>query len=161
MYFLPKMKSLKAYAAVAFASAAIFAGNSSVEAQQIDWNYLNDSPVRFEWQENIGNEPGVQDGYHQIGAFASVLDNADQILFIDGSAISNYQSGNWSGSVGAGYRQNFGTAVIGGNAYYNIRDYSNGLNDHSFSTLGFGAEALMPGWALRGNAWFSLSDQTD
>lgn len=157
MKFRTTMKALKAFAVTAFASAAMFGGTA--KAQQIDWNYLNESPLRFEAGGMSGNQPGVQDGYYRTGAFMAIFEDPGSILFVDGHGNVNYDSGNWSGDIGVGYRQDMGGAVLGGNAYYNYREYSNGFSEHNFSTLGFGLEALMSDWAVRSNASFALDSR--
>ncbi len=155
MIFRPTFKTLKAFAIAAFSSAAMF--GQATQAQEVDWNYLQNSPVRLETFGVGGNQPGVQDGYHRVGGFLPLFEDSSSLFFLDGHGNVNYDSGNWSGDFGVGYRQDVGTAVLGGNAYYNYREYSNGFAEHDFSTIGFGVEALMEDWAFRSNAAFALN----
>lgn len=157
MLFRPTLKSLKAFAAAAFASAAIFAGET--QAQFIDYNSLNQSTARLENGLHVGDQPGVRDGYYRVGGFAGLFEDSSSLLFVDGHGNVNFDSGNWSGDFGVGYRKDVGAMVLGGNAYYNYREYSNGFADHNFSTIGFGAEALMSDWAVRSNAFFAIDDR--
>lgn len=155
MKLRPNWKFAKSFAVAAFASASLFGGDA--EAQLINYDSLNNSPIRFESDLNIGNQPGVRDGDYQVGGFMSLFEDTESLLFLDGHGNVNLDSGNWSGSVGVGYRQNMNGIVLGGNGYYNYREYSNGFSDKNFSTLGFGVEALMSDWAIRSNAFFVIN----
>ena len=101
----------------------------------------------------------MKDGYYRVGGFLSIFEDSESVLFIDGHGNVNEVLGDWSTDIGIGYRQDVGGTVLGGNAYYNYRDISTGANDHNFSTLGFGVEALMSDWAVRSNAYVSLDDR--
>lgn len=151
---LPKWLFPKSFAIAGFSAASLMCG--SADAQLINYDSLNNSNIRVESDINIGDRPGVDNGDYEVGAFMSLIDDTQSLLFLDGRGNVNLDSGNWSGAIGVGYRQNVGAAVLGANAYYNYREYFNGVTDHNFSTMGFGLEALMSDWAIRSNAYFSL-----
>lgn len=149
------IKSLTTFAAVLFATS----GSGKVSAQDA-WTTpptTQATPIRFENSVHIGNQPGVRDGFYRVGAFSGIFDSFDRILFMEGHGNINFHSGTWSGDVGLGYRQEFGPSVLGVNAFYSYREYGNGLRNHDFQTLGFGAEALMDDWAIRSNAYVAVT----
>ena len=147
------MKLLNLFTATAFAYSTLF--SSAAHAQGP--GFFGNSNIRIELGTYPGDSPGVSHGNHRLGAFAPLSNGQDSLLFISGNSNLNDDSGGWSADFGLGFRRNIDGVVFGANSFFNFREDTNGPIDHSFSTLGFGLEALTDSWAFRSNGYLDLS----
>lgn len=149
------MSSITRYSVLTLLWTGICLTSHPAFAQLSDWNFLDQNTIRFESSGLAGQQPGVDDGFVRTGAFLSLFHNQQQNIFVEGHGIANFDVGTWAGDFGLGYRHNVNGVVWGANVFTNCREYSNGETQHNFNSVGFGGEALMSNWAVRGNAFFS------